>query len=137
MVERGIKGSIINISSQHAIIGIPSRQTDYAAAKGGVNALTRAIAAELSQYGIRVNCLMCGITRTPGIEGNLPPGAWDTIEKTVAPFHMVRRTGVPEDYVGIVVWLASNESSFCSGSCFLVDGGLVNYASALTGPESH
>lgn len=55
MVKKGVRGSIINISSGHSVLGMPIGVSDYAATKGGLNALTRVVGAELAHYGIRVN----------------------------------------------------------------------------------
>ena len=123
MVEQGVKGSIINISSGHSVLGMPIGISDYAATKGGLNALTRAVGAELAHYGIRVNCLIIGPTRTPGMMQQ--PGM-DLFEKYLLPTFPVPRFGEPEDYVGLLVWLASDESNYSTCSCFTVDGGTTN-----------
>ena len=126
MANRGSKGSIINISSSHSFIGLPMGVVDYTATKGGLNALTRATAAELAPYGIRVNAIALGLTKTPGVEEMPIPGGIEGLEKAISSSLLISRLAVPEDYVGLLVWLASEESSFCTGSTFIVDGGLVN-----------
>lgn len=123
MVKKGVKGSIINISSGHSVLGVPIGISDYAATKGGLNALTRAAGAELARYGIRVNCLILGLSRTPGM---MQQQGMDMFEKYLLPAFPVPRFGEPEDYVGLLVWLASDESSYSTCACFTVDGGTTN-----------
>lgn len=122
MVKRQVKGSVINISSGHSMIGIPIGVTDYTAAKGGINAFTRGAGSELAPYGIRVNAILLGLTRTPGMLAQ--PGI-DKFEAALLPLFPVPRLGEPEDYVGLVVWLASDESTFATCSCYAVDGGVT------------
>lgn len=123
MAEKGIKGSVINISSGHSLLGLPIGTSDYAATKGGLNALTRVVGAELARYGIRVNCLIMGITKTPGM---MQQKGLDMFEKYLLPTFPIPRFGEPADYVGLIVWLASDESSYSTCSCFTVDGGTTN-----------
>jgi len=123
MVEKGIKGSIINISANQAILGVPVMQSDYTATKGGVNALTRALAAELAPNGIRVNTVGYGLTLTEGVR-DLGADVVKHLESMAADLFPLRRVGVPQDYVGLIVWLASDESSYCTASTFMVDGGI-------------
>jgi len=123
MVKKKVKGSIINISSSHALLGMAIGMVDYSASKGGVNAMTRAAASELSAYGIRVNAVCLGLTKTPGTEAF--PGGLDPLEKLFTSILAIPRLAVPEDYVGLLVWLASDESSYATGSHFVVDGGQV------------
>jgi NAD(P)-dependent dehydrogenase (short-subunit alcohol dehydrogenase family) len=124
MVNKGVKGSVINISSSHALLGMAIGMVDYSASKGGVNAMTRAAAAELSRYGIRVNAICLGLTRTPGTQAL--PGGLEPMEKLFTSILAIPRLAVPEDYVGLLVWLASDESGYCTGSHFVVDGGQVS-----------
>ncbi len=123
MVKRSIKGSIINISSGHSLLGVPIGLSDYAATKGGLNTLTRVIGAELAHYGIRVNCMILGLSRTPGM---MRQEGMDMFEKYLLSAFPVPRLGEPEDYIGLLVWLASDESSYSTCSCFTVDGGATN-----------
>jgi NAD(P)-dependent dehydrogenase (short-subunit alcohol dehydrogenase family) len=123
MAARGIKGSIINISANQAILGVNVLQTDYTASKGGVNALTRALAAELAQYGIRVNTVAYGLTITEGVR-ELGAEAVKHLEAMASSLFPLKRVGLPEDYVGMVNWLASDESSYCTASTFNIDGGI-------------
>jgi len=120
MVKRNY-GKIINISSSHGRGGYPG-MSEYAGTKGAIIALTRSLAAELSPFGINVNGIACGFTGTEGVNAlNLPKEFFDEAVKIIP----LRRMGKPEDYVGISVFLASDESSYMTGQTISVDGGLT------------
>ncbi len=123
MVNRGVKGSIINISANQAVLGVPVMQTDYAATKGGVNALTLNLAAELAPHGIRVNTVGYGLTFTEGVK-ELGAEVVKNLEAMASKVFPLKRVGVPEDYTGLIVWLASDESSYCTAATFMIDGGI-------------
>jgi len=111
------KGSIINISSEVFFTG--SRDfVHYIASKGGVIGLTRALAVELGPHGIRVNSVAPGFTDTEASRLLLPQ-----IEKYDTSRTPLQRLERPEDLVGAVVFLASDESDFITGQTLLVDGG--------------
>lgn len=112
-------GKIINISSTQGLLGIPLT-SPYTAVKGAVVALTREMATELSPLGINVNCIAPGLTKTEHALGVMPPELMHYLG-SVSP---IRRLGQPEDYIGIVTFLASDESSYATGANFCVDGGL-------------
>jgi NAD(P)-dependent dehydrogenase (short-subunit alcohol dehydrogenase family) len=94
----------------------------YAAAKGGVHALGRALAADYAADGIRVNILVPGTTRTPLIEPLLadPERRAELLAGTP-----LGRLGTAEDTTGLAVYLASDESAFATAATFVVDGGLT------------
>jgi 3alpha(or 20beta)-hydroxysteroid dehydrogenase len=104
--------SIINISSIAGLAGIPG-QHGYVASKFGVRGLTKAVAAELGSSRVRANSIHPGAIRTPMIAG------FDTSSATGS----LNRVGEPEEVSNLVVYLASDESSFSTGSEFVVDGG--------------
>jgi len=120
MVERKY-GRIINIASSHGRIGIPMN-SEYSGTKGAVISSSRVMAVELAPFGINVNCIACGFT--PGTEGvealNYPKEMMDAVVEMTP----LKRAGTPEDYVGLAVLLASDESSFITGQTISVDGGL-------------
>jgi 3-oxoacyl-[acyl-carrier protein] reductase len=92
----------------------------YSASKGGVVALTQALAVELAPYGIRVNAVAPGAINTPIAEGqNIDSKA---MEATMASIPM-RRIGQPEEVSKLVLFLASEDSSYITGSTMIVDGG--------------
>jgi 3alpha(or 20beta)-hydroxysteroid dehydrogenase len=111
--------SIINISSVAGFIGIPGFH-GYVASKFGVRGLTKAVAAELGSSRVRANSIHPGTIRTPMIAGFDASGLLGALA----------RIGEPEEVSNLVVYLASDESSFSTGSEFVVDGGQL----ASTGP---
>lgn len=120
-------GSIINISSVGGLVGTASLPA-YSAAKGGVRLLTKCVAAHCGQrgYGIRVNSVHPGLIRTAaGVEvTKMATGlSEEDAVKAFASLHPIGRVGVPEEIANGVVFLASDESSFMTGSELVIDGG--------------
>jgi NAD(P)-dependent dehydrogenase (short-subunit alcohol dehydrogenase family) len=113
-------GSIVNITTAGIFKG-EAMLAAYVAAKGGVHALTLAAASEYSARGVRVNSVAPGGFETPAIAryfAKYPDFAKKTIET-----HAMRRLGKPEEVAEPVIWLASDRSSFVTGSCISCDGG--------------
>lgn len=119
MIKQKRGGSIINITSIGAHQGFPHNPA-YAASKGGVRQLTKALASEWGKYGIRVNNLAPGYTHTP-----MNQKSWDDQElnQLRREHTMLGRWAEPEDMVGPVVFLASDASRYVTGIDLLVDGG--------------
>lgn len=116
------RGRIINLSSQHGMVGTPGHVA-YCAAKGGVINLTRQLAVDFGPRGIMVNAIAPGkILTTPLDEPDTP----EILEYSNArtPFS---RLGRPEDVAGAAVFLASDDCSYVSGINLLVDGGWMAY----------
>ena len=119
MIEQGEGGSLVATSSLASRLGL-ARQPHYAASKAGVNAMVRALAVELAPRGIRANSVLPGWVETPMTDGTLDsPG----FENEILPRVPMRRWGVPADMAGIVVYLASEASSYHTGDEFVIDGG--------------
>jgi len=114
-------GAIVNISSQSGIKG-QVRQAAYAAAKGGVIALTKTAAAEFATRGLRVNSVAPGGIETPGIAAYFE--ANPTIREDTLAVHAMRRLGKPREIADAVAWLCSDRASFVTGDVLLVDGGI-------------
>ncbi len=115
--------SIINISSVGGLVAMEN-MTAYSAAKGGLAMLTKAMALDLSPRGIRVNAIAPGAIDTPmprNFLKDLPDKEriWSLIEER----HMMKRFGQPHEVVAMAVFLASDESSFMTGTVVTVDGG--------------
>jgi 3-oxoacyl-[acyl-carrier protein] reductase len=118
MVETGY-GKIVNVSSGQFWLARPG-YPHYVASKGAVIALTRALASELGPAGVRVNAIAPG-----GIETEIDRGGFDEqTRRDVAARAALRRTGVPEDVVGPVLFLASAASDFVTGQTLVADGGV-------------
>ena len=120
MIKSG-GGSIINTASIAALIGSEAAHA-YTAAKGGMVALSRALAVEFGPKNIRVNCICPGAIDTPMIAPVIDP-----LKKSGQPFMTspIRRLGRPEDIANCALYLASDESSFVSGATLVVDGGYI------------
>ncbi|ROS39269.1 SDR family NAD(P)-dependent oxidoreductase [Amycolatopsis thermoflava] len=117
MLEQGA-GSIVNVSSVHATTGF-QRIAAYAASKGGVEALTRVLAVEWADRGVRVNALAPGYFATDLSDG-LMNSRWGEVIVNAVP---QRRIGDANELAGAAVFLVSDASSYVTGSTLRVDGG--------------
>jgi glucose 1-dehydrogenase len=116
------RGRIVNVSSQHGMVGAPEHLA-YCAAKGGVVNLTRQIAVDYGPRGIICNAVAPGkILTTPIDEPDTPEGLAYSRSRTPFP-----RLGRPEDVASTAAFLASDECTFMSGANVLVDGGWMAY----------
>jgi len=113
-------GSIVNISSASTLKG-HAYLAAYTAAKGGVEALTKTAAQELSVQGVRVNAVSPGGIETPSIARYFRK--FPDVYKRTVDSHAMRRLGTPEELAEAVVWLASDRASYVTGANLLVDGG--------------
>jgi len=113
------KGKIVNISSKAAVVGEPYHAA-YSASKGAILALTRAMAIELAPYKITVNAVCPGPTYTDMLLEATDAAQREELTAT-AP---LGRLGQPEDVAGAVLYLASEESDWCTGQAISVDGGM-------------
>jgi len=122
MLERG-RGSIVNIASVGAVVGIRDRVA-YCTTKAAVAGLTRSMALDHAAAGIRVNCICPARVQTPFVEARLreypdPERAYRDMCSTQA----VGRMGRPEEVAAAALYLACDEAAFVTGSALMIDGG--------------
>lgn len=121
MIEKGIKGSMINIASVSGhIVNIPQRQAAYNASKAGVIHMTKSLAIEWADQGIRVNAISPGYVATPMsidpdfVEPELL-AAWE-------PLFPLHRMAKPEELCGAIIWLCSKSAAYTTGADIIIDG---------------
>ncbi|KAJ5097486.1 hypothetical protein N7456_008207 [Penicillium angulare] len=117
---RARNGTIINVASVLGILGKPGTPA-YAAAKGGVIAMTRAIAMDFAPHGIHCNSILPGFTRTPMISATADVS---DLEKELAKTHPLQRLGEPDEIANAALFLASEMSDGITSLNMSVDGGL-------------
>lgn len=119
MIENGVRGSIVNIASMSGtIVNIPQWQASYNASKAGIIHLTKSLAAEWIDYGIRVNSLSPGYIATP-MSADVPQELKDAWE----PLMPMHRMGEPEELIPAVLYLVSPMAGYTTGTDVIVDGG--------------
>ncbi len=144
VMKRQGSGSIVNTAS---VAGLRTGYGNhiYSAAKAGVIQLTRSVAMELGESGVRVNCICPGFIPTPmigrarGLSIDEADQKLDTIRKSFTMAQPLRRPGDPTDIAEAALWLASDDSSFINGHALVVDGGVTggrmwsDYQGAIAG----
>jgi NAD(P)-dependent dehydrogenase (short-subunit alcohol dehydrogenase family) len=122
MIESG-GGVIINIGSEAGMVGIKN-QVAYNVSKGGVIALTRSCAVDLAERGIRVNSVCPGTTETPLVKQavNRAPHPAEA-RRELEAVRPLNRLGTPEEIASAVLYLASAEAAYATGSVLSIDGG--------------
>jgi NAD(P)-dependent dehydrogenase (short-subunit alcohol dehydrogenase family) len=118
------RGSIVHITSVQALMGFPG-YPHYAASKGAIISLTRQMAREYASQGVRVNCIAPGTVETPlnvqvlarSRDPQALRAAWERM-------HPIGRLGQPIDIAYGALYLTSDESSWVTGQCLVIDGGL-------------
>jgi 3-oxoacyl-[acyl-carrier protein] reductase len=114
-------GNIITISSAAARRPYPESPIPYAAAKAGIQVLTRVLAAQAGPAGIRVNCIAPETILTDRNDARIP----EAQKKALLDMHPIKRLGTPEDVASAALYLASDESGWITGVVFDVAGGSV------------
>jgi NAD(P)-dependent dehydrogenase (short-subunit alcohol dehydrogenase family) len=120
IMKKKKSGIIINISSGLGIVAEPESPA-YCASKAGLINLTRSMALEYTKYGIRVNCVCPGPIDTPLLRKSFPNKKG--LENYIQNHTLVRRLGEPEEVAKVILFLASEDSSYVIGSTYSVDGG--------------
>ncbi len=123
-LENETRGVVVNISSVHQLIPKPS-YLGYSTSKGGMMNLTRTLALEYAQYGIRINGVGPGATVTPINR------AWidDPVKREMVTAHIpMGRAGTADEMAGVTCFLASDDAAYITGQTIFVDGGLTLFA---------
>lgn len=121
MLDRG-EGRIVNVASMSGFdVNVPQKQASYNASKAGVTMLTKSLAVEWADRGVRVNAIAPGYMRTKLVDEVL--SADPEMEEIWTENTPLGRLGRPEELQELVVYLASDASSFMTGSTVLIDGG--------------
>lgn len=126
MVAAGIKGSIVNIGSMwaHQAIGA-TPSSAYSMAKAGLHALTKNLAIELGEKGIRVNAVAPAVVHTPIYEGFIPKDDVKDVMNSFDSFHPIGRVGSPADIAETVAFLLSDKTGWVTGAIWDIDGGVM------------
>jgi NAD(P)-dependent dehydrogenase (short-subunit alcohol dehydrogenase family) len=111
-------GRLILITSSTFFIN-PSHMTHYVTSKGALMGFAHGLAGEVGEYGITINCVAPGLTRTVNAAASLPEGFF----REMASLQAIKRSGTPEDQAGVVSFLASDDAAFITGQTILADGG--------------
>lgn len=128
LIEASGGGAIVNIASVSGMRG-EAHQSAYAAAKGGVRTLTKAVAAEYGKRGIRINTVCPGGINTGGMQFYLK--SMPEMEEKVNNVHAMGRIAEPEEIADAVIFLCSDKASFITGHDLVVDGGSLVRSNVL------
>jgi L-rhamnose 1-dehydrogenase len=120
MVARGVRGRIISVGSISSIVG-GAQQAHYCASKAGINMLIASMAISLGQYGITCNAILPGPIATDINREDLTPEKREYFRQRTP----IKGIGDPEDLIGPVLFFASDDAAYCTGSRLVVDGGVV------------
>src|SRR5690242_11695065 len=135
MVERGEGGAIVSVGSMWALDAITTTPTSaYSAAQAGRHALTKNLAIELAPHNIRVNTVALAFVETPAYERFMTPEEAQEVLDAVNGFHPLGRRGQPEDVVEAILFYASDDASWITGTTLPADGGVLAGRSAPPAP---
>jgi NAD(P)-dependent dehydrogenase (short-subunit alcohol dehydrogenase family) len=123
MIRNG-RGKIINISSGTALRGAPMF-SHYVSSKSAIIGQTRAFATELGKDNILVNCIIVGLTESDGVKNHHQ--MLNKAKEGTLTARVIKRAMLPDDLLGTLCFLSSEDSDFITGQCINVDGGAINY----------
>ncbi len=115
----GKGGAIVNISSRAIQYGGPNEYVHYAASKAAIETFTLGLAREVASEGIRINCVSPGLIAT---EIHAEAGDAERVQRYAHQIPM-QRAGEPEEVAAAILWLLSDEASYCTGTIMAVGGG--------------
>lgn len=115
----GQGGAIVNVSSRAAELGAPGEYVDYAATKAALDALTIGLAKEVAGEGIRVNAVRPGIIQTDIHASGGEPNRVERVKDSIP----MKRGGLPQEVANAILWLVSDQASYCAGAFINVSGG--------------
>ena len=121
-------GAVVNMASAAAYVSLPER-LPYCTAKAGLIGLTQSLAVEWARYGIRVNAVAPGYTKTELLQQVIDSGALN--ETVVSNTNALNRMGTPEEVGKAIAFLCSPDASFITGHTLLVDGAFIHYKGTL------
>jgi NAD(P)-dependent dehydrogenase (short-subunit alcohol dehydrogenase family) len=130
-------GSIVNLASVSSFASTP-KSVAYSATKGAVVTFTRALAVDHAAENIRCNCVAPGSIQTPLLQSAAEYFAPGDPVGAIADWgrsHPLGRVGTPEEVAKLILFLASDDAAFCTGGCYLIDGGLLAPLSAGGAPS--
>jgi len=120
-------GAILNLASIASLIGLEERFA-YSMTKGAVLAMTRSVAVDFMQQGIRCNCICPARVHTPFVDGFIAenyPGREAEMFKTLSDYQPLGRMGTPLEVAALALYLCSDEAAFITGQAFPIDGGVL------------
>jgi len=123
MIDGKRGGAVVNVSSVAGLVGL-MKMSAYCAAKGAIISLTRNMAVDFAPHGIRVNCIAPGTTMTAMGKRLIVNDTPEMLERRLSRYPM-HRFGEPDEIARAVLFLASDDSSYATGMCLTVDGGLT------------
>ena len=125
VMQRQGGGAIVNVASELGLVG-GSDIAAFCASKGGVVQLTKAMSVDHAQHAIRVNCVCPGPVATPLLEATIYAASDPEGERrSIVGKTLMKRVGRPEEIASVILFLASDESSYMTGSVVAVDGGVT------------
>lgn len=127
LLESGGGGVIVNAASIGGMVGYPMGSA-YGPSKAGIVQLTRGMALELASKSIRVNCYAPGNVDTPMVSDyytQAPEDERESLMRQMIDTHLIHRLGHPDEIANVVIFLASDASTFMTGTCVTVDGGTL------------